>query len=225
MRAVGIVLFLVVAGAGGMLLGQVAAPALHRANAATPPTAASGPPGSAGPAMVVVPPAAASAEATNYRTVAWDALVPKDWDPLKKYRGMNFDAMSDSDPRAIEMLRRMRESWDNAPVNNAMDDQQVRIAGYLVPLDESKAGLTRFLLVPYFGACIHTPPPPSNQIIDVTPSSPARFKMMSPVWVSGTLRTLHGDTVLGSTSYRMQAREVEWYTPGLDHGLGGPTGR
>jgi uncharacterized protein len=223
MKSVGIVLVLVVAGATGMLLGGIAAPALHRANAATATAEVTAQPAATGPAAVVVPPAAAGA--VNYRTVGWDALVPKDWDPLKKYRGMNFDAMSDSDPRAIEMLRRMRESWDNAPVNNAMDDQQVRIAGYLVPLDETKAGLTRFLLVPYFGACIHTPPPPSNQIIDVTPTSPARFKMMAPVWVSGTLRTLHSDTVLGSTSYRMQAKEVEWYTPGLDHGLGGPPGR
>jgi hypothetical protein len=48
---------------------------------------------------------------------------------------------------------------------------------------------------------------------------------VSPVWVSGTLRTLHSDTMFGSTSYRMQAKEVEWYTPGPDHGLGGPTGR
>ena len=75
---------------------------------------------------------------------------------------MNFDALTDADPRALALLQRMRETWDNAPTNNAMDDKPVRIAGYLVPLDEVKAGLTRFLLVPYFGACIHTPPPPSN---------------------------------------------------------------
>jgi hypothetical protein len=112
---------------------------------------------------------------------------------------MNLDALSDADPRAIELLQRMRETWDNAPTNNAMNEQRVRIAGYVVPLDEDKRGLTRFLLVPYFGACIHTPPPPSNQIIDVMPRDAARFRVMSPVWITGVIRTLHSDTTLGAS--------------------------
>lgn len=174
-----------------------------------------------GPPLVVVAPAPTAAAAAP-RTVSWEDLVPKDWDPMKKFRGMNLDALSDADPRAVELLQRMRESWDNAPTNNAMDEQRVRIAGYVVPLDEDKRGLTRFLLVPYFGACIHTPPPPSNQIIDVTPRDAAKFRVMSPVWITGVIRTLHSDTTLGASSYRMSAEQVEWYTPGLDKGLGMP---
>ncbi len=156
--------------------------------------------------------ATASTTATSFREVTWDDLTPKDWDPLKQFRDMNFGAMSDADPKAIEMLRRMRETWDNAPTNVALDGQNVRIPGYLVPLDETKDGLIQFLLVPYFGACIHTPPPPSNQIIEVRPKQPVKgFRPMDTVWVNGTLRTLRSETYMGTSSYRMDALRVEPY--------------
>lgn len=158
------------------------------------------------------PAAAAATTKPSFRDVTWDDLTPKDWDPLKQFRDMNFGALSDADPKAIAMLQRMRETWDNAPTNVALDGQNVRIPGFLVPLDETKDGLIQFLLVPYFGACIHTPPPPSNQIIEVRPKQPVKgFRPMDTVWISGTLRTLRSETYMGTSSYRMDALRVEPY--------------
>ena len=155
---------------------------------------------------------AATPAKPSFRDVTWDDLTPKDWDPLKQFRDMNFGALSDADPKAIAMLQRMRETWDNAPTNVALEGQNVRIPGYLVPLDETKDGLIQFLLVPYFGACIHTPPPPSNQIIEVRPKQPVKgFRPMDTVWISGTLRTLRSETYMGTSSYRMEALRVEPY--------------
>ncbi len=148
----------------------------------------------------------------SYREIKWEDLVPKDWDPMKQFRQANFSIMNDGDPRATELLKRMRETWDNAPVNNEMDGVAVRIPGYLVPLDESKGGLKEFLLVPYFGACIHTPPPPANQIILVQPIKPTKgFHSMDTVWVSGTLKTLHSDSYMGASGYRLESALVEAY--------------
>lgn len=150
--------------------------------------------------------------AGTFREIKWDDLVPQDWDPLKQFKNMNFSVMNDSDPRAAEMLKRMRETWDNAPTNNEMDGVAVRIPGYLVPLEDNKSGLKEFLLVPYFGACIHTPPPPANQIIHVKPQKPPKgFHSMDTVWVSGTLKTLRSDSYMGSSGYRMDAVSVEAY--------------
>jgi hypothetical protein len=164
------------------------------------------------PSGAKVQPSAAAVNAVAYRTITWDDLVPKDWDPTKAFKDINFGMMSDSDPRATAALKRMRETWDNAPTNNAMDDTQVRIPGYIVPLEDGKTGLTEFLLVPYFGACIHTPPPPSNQIIFVKPQpAPKGFHSMDTVWVSGRLKTLRSDTMMGASSYRMEATLVETY--------------
>jgi hypothetical protein len=127
-------------------------------------------------------------------------------------KGLEFGALSDADPRANQMLKKMREVWDNAPSNPALDGQSVRIPGYVVPLEETKDGLKEFLLVPYFGACIHSPPPPANQIIHVLPSSVAKgFRSMDPVWISGTLKREKVDSYMGAAGYRMQAQLVEPY--------------
>ncbi|MEI7465905.1 MAG: DUF3299 domain-containing protein [Burkholderiales bacterium] len=147
-----------------------------------------------------------------FREIKWDELVPKDWEPMKEFKNINFSLMKDSDPRANEMLKRMRETWDNAPTNNDMDGVSVRIPGYLVPLEETAGGLKEFLLVPYFGACIHTPPPPANQIIYVKADKPPKgFRSMDTVWVSGTLKTVRSDSYMGASGYRMDAAVVERY--------------
>jgi hypothetical protein len=157
-------------------------------------------------------PASQGTQAVVYRNADWEELVPKDWDPIKKFRDANFGAMKDSDPRAMELLREMRETWDNAPTNNALDKQPIRIPGYVVPIDQSTAGMSEFLLVPYFGACIHTPPPPANQIIDVKLGAPNKdVRMMEPVWVSGRIATLRASTAMGASGYSMEGVVVEPY--------------
>ena len=84
----------------------------------------------------------------------------------------------------------------------------------VLPLDVTDDGkVTEFLLVPYFGACIHSPPPPSNQIIHVRPREAAKgVKSMDAVWISGTLKTLRSDTFMGASSYRLEAVAIEIYT-------------
>lgn len=158
--------------------------------------------------------AAAAAPATKpakARTIAWDEMIPPDWDPLKDFKDINLGMMADGDPRATALLKRMREVWDQAPVNNALDGAQVRIPGYVVPLEEGKAGVTEFLLVPYFGACIHTPPPPANQIIHVREAKAKGLRSMDTVWVTGRMEVFRGDSFMGVSGYRMQAPTVETY--------------
>ena len=158
-------------------------------------------------------PAAVAAAASGYRTIKWDELVPAGWDPMKDFKTLDFNVLSDADPRAAQMLKKLREVWDSAPTNPALEGQPVRIPGFIVPLEESKDGLKEFLLVPYFGACIHSPPPPANQIIHVLPKSPVRgIKSMDPVWVSGNLISARTDSYMGAGGYRIEAVVVEPYT-------------
>jgi hypothetical protein len=146
------------------------------------------------------------------RTITWEELVPKDWDPFKDFKDLNFQMLDDGDPRAIKLLERMRKVWDEAPVNEALAGQVVRLPGFIVPLEDSREGLEEFLLVPYFGACIHSPPPPANQIIHVVPAKPARgFRSMDAVWVSGALALDRVDSHMGMAGYRIAASEVAPY--------------
>lgn len=152
---------------------------------------------------------------TSARTIGWEALVPPDWDPMKDLKGLNLSILNDADPRAAAALAKLREAWDNAPIHNAMIGQSVRLPGYLVPLEETKDGLKEFLLVPYFGACIHSPPPPANQIVHVLPKAPATgLRSMDTVWVTGVLAAVRTDSYMGVSGYRIEATQVTPYVEG-----------
>ncbi|WP_368734878.1 DUF3299 domain-containing protein, partial [Listeria seeligeri] len=124
-----------------------------------------------------------------YQDIVWHQLVPSGWNPTQSLRGLrSFTRLPDSDPRAQAMMDKLRSAWDEAPTVSSFDGHDVRIMGYVVPLESGPSGIREFLLVPYFGACIHTPPPPANQIIFVRLESPAKdIRTMSTVRVSGTL--------------------------------------
>jgi hypothetical protein len=165
------------------------------------------------PPLAAPAPAGAAAKPGTPRTITWEALVPPDWDPFKDFKDLNFQMLDDGDPRASEMLKKMRQAWDNAPVNQALVGQVVRIPGFVVPLEDGKEGLKEFLLVPYFGACIHSPPPPANQIIHVLPNPPVKgVRSMDTVWISGKLTTGKTDSYMGASSYRIEATQVAPYT-------------
>ncbi len=166
-------------------------------------------------AFASVAPAAAQGSqpaAPPYREIKWDELMPKDWNPFKGFRLRDLGGVNDADPRAGQMLKDMRATLDSAPIVAGLDGARVRLPGYVVPLDESGADLKQFLLVPYFGACIHTPPPPANQIVLVVAPKGTRFRTMDTVWVSGTLRATRQESIMGTSGYRIDAAVVEAYT-------------
>jgi uncharacterized protein len=153
-----------------------------------------------------------SGKSDAYKEIPWEALVPAGWNPARELEGLDLSKLTDSDPRAIRALEKLREAWNNAPVVPTLNGAPVRIAGFMVPLESRNRQIFEFLLVPYFGACIHTPPPPANQIIHVLPRKPLPAEdIMSAVWVSGTLATVRAETGLGSAGYTMKADVIEPY--------------
>lgn len=105
-------------------------------------------------------------------------------------------------------------------INAALDGKLVRIPGYILPLEFSGKAITEFLLVPYVGACIHTPPPPPNQIVHVKTDRPVgNVTVFSPVWVTGRLAAVSAKKTLSlvdgasdiNVGYSLQAKEVELY--------------
>jgi hypothetical protein len=154
----------------------------------------------------------APAANAGFREVNWDALVPKNWDTQQLFKGLDLGQMSDGDPRAMEALERMKKAWSEAPVEPSLNGARIRIPGFIVPLDAQRGKVKEFLLVPYFGACIHTPPPPANQIVHAFAAKPIKdVQMMSAVWVSGTVETVRSDTEFGASGYRMKAEIVTPY--------------
>lgn len=147
----------------------------------------------------------------SFKTISWEELIPTDWDPSADFKNMDLGNFNDADPRAISALQKLRKAWDNAPTNPLLNQQQIRIPGFVVPLDIENGKVGAFLLVPYFGGCLHTPPPPANQIIEVQLAQAQTIKTMDAVWVSGQLESVRSQTELGTAGYRLNAVKVTPY--------------
>ena len=148
----------------------------------------------------------------SWPEVKWEALMPTGWDPSSEFKGLDLSRLKDSDPRAIEVLDRIKKVWDDAPANLAMNGKAGRIAGFAIPLERQGDKVTEFLIVPYFGACIHTPPPPANQIIHARSSRPlSGIESMMPIWSYGTFSVQRGETAWGVAGYRMKVHKIARY--------------
>jgi len=95
----------------------------------------------------------------------------------------------------------------------ALDGQRVRLPGYTVPFDYgADTKVTEFLLVPYFGACIHAPPPPPNQTLFVMAENALKIEDLSQaVWVEGTLHAQTQESELADAAYTLTLETLEPY--------------
>lgn len=94
-----------------------------------------------------------------------------------------------------------------------LDGALVRMPGYVVPLNFSADNRhTQFLLVPYFGACLHTPPPPPNQIVYITAEEAAHIeKIWEPIWVEGVMTTERNENDTGNAAYTLALSSFEYF--------------
>lgn len=95
----------------------------------------------------------------------------------------------------------------------ALDGKLVKIPGFTVPLEDWASSATEFLLVPYVGACIHTPPPPPNQLVYIEMDEGKRAKMdgWNPVWVEGVLKIEMTESVYGHVGFTIAGQRVYPY--------------
>lgn len=114
-----------------------------------------------------------------------------------------------------------RRQTQSVAINSRLNNALVRIPGYVLPLEYKGKQVSEFLLVPWVGACIHTPPPPANQIVHVVPAKPFESTgMFAAVWVTGRLSAASTKRSLfmidGSSdidiAYSLKASVVEPYT-------------
>jgi len=115
---------------------------------------------------------------------------------------------------ALALYRKMEAEFSQAPANNKLGGKAVSIPGFIAPLEQKKGMITEFLLVPYFGACIHLPPPPSNQTVYVKIAKGYEINLddsYAPVWVSGDLIINNTATEIGSASYQVSEALISEY--------------
>ncbi|MTI15352.1 DUF3299 domain-containing protein [Sansalvadorimonas verongulae] len=150
-------------------------------------------------------PAKATGKVTIYEEITWERLMPpvdegmvKKWEDGKLSREDVMDYM---------------EVLGNTPVMK-MDKTQVKIPGFLVPLNMDKNQVaTELLLVPTMGSCIHVPPPPPNQTIYV--HYPKGMKVTeagyTPYWLEGTLKVEKNTSDYTDTLYGFSVTNIVEY--------------
>lgn len=158
----------------------------------------------------------------TYKTIEWTDLIPKgDLDALLNPPKYITDVEDGSfeDQISNQMTNKIADANSDAyqqalsstKVLAEMDGKFLRIPGFIVPLDfDDNQTITEFFLVPFFGACIHVPPPPPNQIIYVKyPKGVKVDALYDPFWISGILHTslIENDTATSAYSMTMHAFE------------------
>ena len=145
-----------------------------------------------------------TAFATTAREITWDDLLPPGL-PYSEIIGEGeMDELNDTwnpiyDANAIKL-------------NEDLNGAYIKMPGFVIPFDVSAEGVTNFMLVPYVGACLHTPPPPANQLVMVNATQPwPSDELWDPVWITGTMRTQLQSTKLGQTGYSVLADDMEIY--------------
>jgi uncharacterized protein len=86
----------------------------------------------------------------------------------------------------------------------------VRVPGFMVPLEDTETRVTEFILVPYFGACIHVPPPPPNQMAHVLMSrnQAVDVNLWDPIWIVGTLKIENVESPYGVVGYQVTGERI-----------------
>ncbi|WP_368497117.1 DUF3299 domain-containing protein [Marinobacter sp. 2_MG-2023] len=156
--------------------------------------------------------------------VLLSVAAPAHSEPKQEMREIDWlELMPAEDLALLENMPELEHEGDGPPLlpdeimtgRVVMDMANVegRIPGFVVPLKTTKdMRILEFFLVPYYGACIHVPPPPPNQIIHMKYKEGFKLEALyDPVWVTGTLVIDRTETDLGTSSYSMVAEAVEPY--------------
>jgi len=153
----------------------------------------------------------ADMKARGVTAIGWEDLMPEgEEERLQKMYAAQMAAMySIAEGSAADTATQIG-SFNTV---DTYDGKKIRMPGYTVPFSyDAKAEISEFLLVPYFGACIHAPPPPPNQTIFIRTDKPILLKdLPQAVWIEGTLHAQKQESDLADAAYIIDLTRVEKY--------------
>lgn len=160
----------------------------------------------------------------QYEEIEWIALMPpEDLDALLNPPSYVTDVVDGSieDQIASQVQNSLAAAFDDkyqqaltsTNVVEAMDGAKIKLPGFIVPLEfDDQQRVIQFFLVPYFGACLHLPPPPPNQIVFVNyPKGLEQHVLEQPFWISGELVASIVNNDMATAAYSMDNAHVEPY--------------
>lgn len=169
-------------------------------------------------------PAFSASNTASYQTVEWTDLMPQEdlealLNPPEYLNEIADGSLEDQINSQLQGAMsvddsRYQQALSSAQIKEEFNDRKVRIPAFIVPLEYDEAQkVTEFFLVPYFGACIHVPPPPPNQIIFAAYKPGLTLEALyDAFWISGTLQTTLTENDTATSAYSIDIDGIEPYT-------------
>jgi hypothetical protein len=167
---------------------------------------------------------AAPPQAQKYQALEWIALMPQeDLDALMNPPEFLSDIQDGSQQDSLDNFatispedqktQRYQQALHSTQVIKTYDNKAIRLPGFIVPLQSNeKQEVTEFFIVPYFGACLHMPPPPPNQIIYAVLEKGLKLdNLYDAFWFEGVLSTELIENELGASAYRLRLDHITPY--------------
>lgn len=161
------------------------------------------------------------AETKDFIRLQWVDLMPQeDMNALYNPPEELFDIPEGSaeDDIANQVTKTLMQASDDAyqralsstRVIAELNNKNIRIPGFVVPVTIEGDKTTEFFIVPYFGACIHYPPPPPNQTIyAVYKAGFSLEEIYEPFDFSGLLTTSIKGNELATAAYHLNIQQVD----------------
>lgn len=164
-------------------------------------------------------------ESVDYKVLEWTDLIPKNelkilMNPPEYLNDVEDGSEAD---RILSKIQAQFEIDKNDPYQRAlvstnivteMDGEFIRLPGFVVPIEfgDEEFEITQFFLVPFFGACVHLPPPPPNQIVFVDyPEGLTLKSLYDAFWLSGKMITTLTENETATSAYTMKLDKIEAY--------------
>ncbi len=151
--------------------------------------------------------------------LVWSDLIPEGYNTealLKKFEKdiERLNNLPEDSEEGLKIVERIQAAVDKIPTNTKWDGKWVKIPGFIAPLEVKNGAVNRFLLVPYFGACIHVPPPPVNQTVLVYLKKKQGISLEEidyPFLITGKLTLDKTTTDIGKAGYELSEASAKIY--------------
>jgi len=175
--------------------------------------------------LVTISPQVLSAtDNIDYKTIEWTDLMPQEdldalLNPPEYLNEIADGSLEDQISSQLEGAMsvddsRYQQALSSAQIKPEFNNQKVKIPAFIVPLEyDEKQKVIEFFLVPYFGACIHVPPPPPNQIIFAAYKEGMSLEALyDAFWISGTLKTSLTENETATSAYSIVIDDIQLYS-------------
>ena len=152
--------------------------------------------------------------ARGVREIGWEELLPEgEEEKLAELYQQQMAMLYSGGPIAEGSAGDVMVQIGTFNTVKELNQTKVRIPGYTVPFEfGANAEISEFLLVPYYGACLHAPPPPPNQTVFAIADEPIKLRNLAQaVWLEGTLYTQTQESELADAAYTIRIERVEKY--------------